>query len=164
MTTTLRDAVPDDAAACAAIYAPHVLGGVATFEEIPPDADAMRARLAAALAEGRPWLVADAEGRVAGYAYASAWNERSAYKFTTQDSVYVDGDLRRRGFGRALLEALIARCRVDGKRQMIAAIGGGSAPSVGLHAACGFAEIGRARAIGFKFGAWHDVVYMQRTL
>lgn len=167
MTTAflgIRDAMERDAAACAAIYAPHVLGGVATFEESPPDAAEMLQRMRKIASERRPWIVAEAAGRVVGYAYASAWNDRSAYRFTCQDSVYVDGALHRRGVGRALLGALIDRSRADGMTRMLAAIGGGSAASVALHAALDFVAVGRAEKIGFKFGAWLDVVYMQRAL
>ncbi|MBY0423106.1 MAG: GNAT family N-acetyltransferase [Parvularculaceae bacterium] len=160
----LRDALEADADACASIYAPHVLHGVATFEETPPDAEEFVRRWRKICAEGRPWIVAESEGRLAGYAYASAWNDRSAYRFTVQDSVYVDAALHRRGIGRALLLALIDRCAANGMQRMLAAIGGGSAPSVALHAATGFTTIGRAEKIGFKFGDWRDVVYMQRAL
>lgn len=161
---TIRDAVEDDAGPCARIYARHVLDGVATFEEDPPDGAEMLARLRRVVSAGHPWLICEIDGAVAGYAYASAWNERSAYRHTVQDSIYVDGALHRQGVGRALLSALIRRCAEDGRRQMMAGIGGGSAPSVALHQALGFREVGRAEAIGFKFGRWLDVVYMQRRL
>lgn len=163
-TALLRAAREDDAAAIAAIYATHVLNGVATFEETPPDADEIGSRLRKIAAGGFPYLVVELDGGVAGFAYASAWNDRSAYRFTVQDSIYIDDALRRRGLGKLLLGALIELCRTRGASQMMAGIGGASPPSIALHTALGFREIGRASGIGYKFGRWLDVVYMQRSL
>lgn len=160
----LRDAAADDAPAIAAIYAPHVLQGVATFEEVPPDAVEMARRFESVCAAGHPFLVATLAGRLVGFCYASAWNERSAYRATVQDSIYVDASLHRRGVGRTLLSSLILRCAAQGRTEMMAGIGGGSPPSVALHAALGFRHIGRAEKIGYKFGRRLDVVYMQRSL
>lgn len=160
----LRSAREADAEEIAAIYAPHVQRGVATFEETAPDAGEMAARMRKVAAGGYPYLVAEIGGRIAGYAYASAWNERSAYRFTAQDSIYIDAGLHRRGLGRLLLGALLDETRARSFKQMMAGIGGASPPSIALHAALGFREVGRASAIGFKFGRWHDVVYMQRAL
>lgn len=164
MTPLLRPAREADAEAIAAIYAPHVLGGVATFEETPPDAEEMAARMRKIASAGFPYLVAELDGRLAGYAYASVWNERSAYRFTAQDSIYIDAALHRRGIGRLLLGALLEEARARGYKQMMAIVGGASPSSVALHAALGFREIGRASAIGFKFGRWLDAAYMQKAL
>lgn len=164
LTPVVRTARESDADAIAAIYAAHVLTGVATYEETPPDGAEMAARLRKVVSGGYPYLVAELEGRVVAYAYASAWNERSAYRFTAQDSIYVDDAMRRRGLGRLLLGALLDECRGAGLKQMMAIVGGASPPSIALHAALGFHEIGRANGIGFKFGRWLDTVYMQKAL
>ena len=116
-------------------------------------------------ARGLPWLIAEAEGAVAGYAYASPFRERSAYRYTLENSVYVDAAHHRRGVGRTLLTELLARCEALGYRQMIAAIGDSSNhASIGLHRARGFRDAGVYRAVGLKFGCWLDSVLMQRGL
>lgn len=151
--------------AVTAIYAEAVTHGLATFELKPPDVAEMTRRRAALAAEGLPHLVAEFDGRIAGYAYAGAYRPRPAYRFAVEDSVYVDPGLRGRGVGRALLEGLIAACEALGKRQMVAVIGDkDNAGSIGLHAACGFAHAGLMRAVGWKHGRWVDVVLMQRAL
>ncbi|MFD1331141.1 GNAT family N-acetyltransferase [Methylopila musalis] len=161
----LRDATDADLPALAAIYAHHVLSGTASFEIEPPDAAAMGRRLAAVRAAGLPWLVAERDGRLLGYAYAGPYRARPAYDWTIEDSIYVADDARGQGAGRALLEALIARCEQGPWRQMVAVIGGSdNAGSIGLHAALGFQPAGTLRAVGFKFGRWIDSVFMQRPL
>lgn len=164
MTPVLRVAREDDAPSIAAIYAVHVLNGVSTYEETPPDAVEMAARIRTILAAGYPYLVAEFDGRTAGYAYASAWNERSAYRFTAQDSIYIDDALRRRGLGRLLLATLLDQARARGLKQMMAIVGGASPPSIALHEALGFRQIGLAGKIGFKFGRWLDTAYLQKAL
>ncbi len=160
----LRDAREDDVAAITAIYAHHVLHGLGTFEETPPDREQMAARLQAVQARGLPWLVAQ-DDDVAGYAYASPYNLREAYRHTVEDSVYVAPGREGRGVGRALLEALIARCQALGLRQMMAVIGdSANAASIGLHTALGFEVKGVGSAVGFKHGRWVDIVWMQRPL
>jgi phosphinothricin acetyltransferase len=161
----VRSATPTDLGAIRAIYAPEVLAGTATFEIEPPSLEELAARLAKVEAAGLPWLVAEADGRVAGYAYAAMYRDRPAYRFTAEDSVYVAEAARGRGLGRALLLALIAGARAAGMRQMVAVIGdSANLGSVRLHRACGFRDIGTLRDVGHKFGRWLDTVLMQRAL
>ncbi len=162
----VRAATSADVPAITALYAHHVLHGLGTFEETPPDEADMASRFAAVLDSGHPWLIAeDQTGPVLGYAYATPFRPRSAYRFTVENSVYVDPRAHRRGAGRALLEALIAACRDLGKREMLAVIGDSrNVSSIGLHAACGFEHTGHFRDVGFKHGRWVDIVFMQKTL
>jgi phosphinothricin acetyltransferase len=161
----LRDATPADAAAVAGVYAHHVLHGAGTFEEVPPSPEELAGRMAAVAMRGLPWLVAEADGALVGYACATPYRDRSGYRFSVEDSVYVAPEAQRRGLGRALLEGLVERCTRLGFRQMIASIGdSGNAPSIRLHEACGFEHRGRLTAAGFKHGRWLDVVWMQRSL
>lgn len=161
----IRDLTADDLPAVTHIYAHHVLTGTATFEEVPPSLEEMRARHGKVAGLGLPWLVAEEAGAVIGYAYAAPFRERSAYRFTLEDSVYIDARHPRRGAGRALMAELLRRCEAGGWRQIIAAIGdSGNAASIGLHAAMGFETVGIYRDVGLKFGRWLDVVLMQRTL
>lgn len=164
MTPVLRAAREDDAPSIAAIYSFHVLNGVSTYEETAPGAAEMATRIRTILAGGYPYLVAEFDGRTAGYAYISAWNERSGYRFTAQDSIYIDEALRRRGLGRLLLAALLDEARARGLKQMMAIVGGASPPSIALHEALGFRRIGLANKIGFKFGRWLDTAYLQKAL
>jgi L-amino acid N-acyltransferase YncA len=161
----LRPSREEDVAAIAAIYGHHVRNGVASFEEVPPAPPEIARRRAEILARGLPYLVAESDGRVAGYCYASLYRTRSAYRFTLEDSIYIDAALTRRGIGRALLSRLIEECAPLGYRQMLAVIGGSDTwPSIRLHEALGFARVGLLPAIGFKFGGWVDTVLMQRPL
>jgi phosphinothricin acetyltransferase len=162
----IRAARPGDAAAIAAVYAPHVLTGTASFETEPPTAAEMAARMARVMDSGWPWLVWEADGAILGYAYAGQFRDRPAYRATCENSIYVAAAGQRQGVGRALLTALVTASRTCGFRQMIAVIGDGAGnhASVGLHAACGFTHAGRLVAVGNKFGRWLDVIYMQRTL
>jgi phosphinothricin acetyltransferase len=149
----------------AAIYRHHVLYGLASFEEVPPDAEELAARRRAILGRGLPYLVAEHSSRVLGYCYAGPYRPRAAYRFTLEDSIYIDEAEVGRGIGRALLTALLDRCSELGYRQMVAVIGGSDTwPSIRLHAALGFARIGVLPAVGFKFGSWVDIVLMQRAL
>lgn len=164
-TIRVRDSRDDDMAAVQAIYAHHVLNGFGSFEEEPPALDDLKARRAGVLAAGLPWLVAEIDGRIAGYAYAGPFRPRAAYRFAVEDSVYIAPDFTRRGVGQALLSELIARCEAGPWRQMLAVIGdSGNHGSVGLHRALGFSPVGTFASVGFKFGRWVDVVLMQRPL
>ncbi len=161
----VRPSVDDDIAAITAIYRHHVRHGVASFEEVPPDRAEIARRRGAILDRGLPYLVAERAGRVIGYSYASPYRTRSAYRYTLEDSIYVEAAEIGRGIGRALLSALIERCTAQGYRQMVAVIGGSEQwPSIRLHQALGFARIGVLPATGFKFGGWVDTVLMQRSL
>jgi phosphinothricin acetyltransferase len=164
--TLIRAARPEDSAALAAIYAPEVLYGTASFEMDAPDSTAMAGRLATVQARGWPWLVAEQEGLVIGYAYVSQFRDRPAYAGTCENSIYVAASARGAGVGRALLEALMPAARTAGFGQMIAVVGdaGGNAASLALHRRAGFAEAGRLRDVGRKFGRWLDVAYLQRGL
>lgn len=161
----IRPSREDDVPAIQKIYSHHVLTGFASFEEEAPDVDEMKWRRSEILARGFPYFVAEIDGVVAGYAYASTYRTRSAYRFTVEDSIYVAPDLPRRGIGRALLNRLVARSGELGFRQMIAVIGdSANTASIALHGACGFAMIGIMPAIGWKRGRWVDSVLMQRAL
>jgi phosphinothricin acetyltransferase len=165
VTTTLRDSTPADVAALQEIYAFHVLRGLASFEEAPPDAAELAKRREAVLALGLPHIVAESEGKIVGYAYASLYRTRSAYRHTLEDSVYVRDGCAGRGIGHMLLAELITRCERGPWRQMVAVIGdSANAASIGLHRKLGFREIGTLEAVGFKFGRWVDSVLMQRPL
>ena len=160
----VRAATDADVGAIAAIYGHHVLNSFGTFEETPPSAEDMAARKAAVDALGLPYLVAD-DGGVLGYACVTRFRPRAAYRFTVEDSVYVAADRMGRGIGKALMGRLIGVCEGMGLRQMVAVIGdSANAGSIGLHKAMGFEPAGVTRGLGFKFGRWVDVVWMQRSL
>lgn len=164
-TVVVRPAAVSDIDAIQRIYAHHVLHGLASFEETPPDAVELTRRWRAIVDAGLPYLCAVTDGAVTGYAYAGPYRPRSAYRFTVEDSVYVAPDHAGRGIGRALLRQLIEICIDLGKRQMIAVIGdSGNVASIALHRACGFELTGTFRAIGFKHNRWVDSVLMQRPL
>ncbi len=161
----IRDVADADMPAVQAIYAHHVLHGLASFEVKPPDLDEMIRRRDAIGAAGYPYRVAVVDGVVQGYAYASQFRPRPAYAHTVEDSVYVAEGAHRRGIGRRLLADLIEKCTALGYRQMIAVIGdSGNAPSIGVHAALGFRRTGLMQSCGFKFGRWVDTVMMQLPL
>jgi phosphinothricin acetyltransferase len=162
----IRPASAADAAAIAAIYAPEVLTGTASFETEAPNAADMAARIDKVISAGWPWLVAEADGAILGYAYAAQFRDRAAYAQTCENSVYVAASAHRRGVGTALLEALADAARKAGFREMIAVIGDGSGniASRRLHGACGFRDVGVLTNVGRKFGRWLDVAYMQKTL
>ena len=162
----VRPSTDDDIGAIAAIYGHHVLHGTGSFETEPPGAEEMRRRRADVLARGLPYLVAEGgDGAVLGYAYASAYRPRAAYRNTAENSVYVRHDLVGRGVGRLLLAALLARCEALGVRQMVAVVGdSANLGSVRLHEAFGFRVIGTLTSVGRKHGRWLDTVLLQRAL
>lgn len=162
----IRDAVAADLPAITEIYAHHVLHGTGTFEESPPPEADIAARVAKVQGAGCAWLVAESEeGTILGYGYYAPLRDRSAYRFTAEDSVYVRNDIRGQGVGKALVAGLITRAEAQGFRQMVAVIGDSeNVGSIGLHLSLGFRQIGVLRAVGMKFGRWVDVVQMQRAL
>ena len=165
MSATLRSTEPRDLPAITAIYGHHVRTGLASFETSAPDEAEMRRRYDSIRAKGFPYLTAELDGRVVGYAYASLYRERPAYRFALEDSLYVHPDFMGKGIGRMLLTQLIADCEAVGCRQLIAVIGdSANSPSIGIHAALGFAMVGTFRSIGWKQERWLDTVLMQRTI
>ena len=161
----IRDAAEDDISAIARIYGHEVLHGLGTFEEVPPSAEELGRRRRVIVDAGLPYLVAEIEGEIAGYAYAGQFRPRPAYRYSVENSVYIDLGHRGKGVGRALLTALIERCEKGQWRQMVAVIGdSGNAGSIGLHASLGFRKIGEVKSVGFKLGRWVDTVMMQRAL
>jgi phosphinothricin acetyltransferase len=161
----IRDAAQADIAQITAIYADEVKNGIATFEEMVPTAEDMAARLANIRRLALPYLVAERVGTVLGYAYAGQFHPRAAYRYTLEDTIYIHKDARRQGVAEALLEGLLTRCETLGARQMMALIT--SVPdsaSIALHEKLGFRSMGVAPAVGFKFGRWLDVAYMQRPI
>lgn len=161
----MRPAAQQDMPAIQAIYAHHVLHGLASFEEASPDVDELRRRHDDVVSRGLPWLVADFAGTVAGYGYCAPYRARSAYRYALEDSVYVREDMIGRGVGSALLAELIRRCEALGYRQIVAVIGdSANLASINLHAGFGFLRVGTLRSVGFKLGRWADSVLMQRPL
>jgi L-amino acid N-acyltransferase YncA len=161
----IRPSRDEDVPRIREIYAHHVMHGLASFEEVPPSVEDMAGRRRDLLARGLPYLVAEADGMVLGYAYAGPYRTRSAYRFTLENSVYIAQDAIGRGVGRRLLSELIERCTALGYRQMIAVIGDSNhKASIGLHEQAGFRRIGTIEAVGFKFGRWVDSVLMQKAL
>lgn len=160
----IRHADPErDAEACAAIYAPSVTHGVASFEEVAPDAGEFARRIAA-LSERYPWLVAEAAGQVAGYAYASPHRERAAYRWSAECTAYVAEDHRGQGVGKRLYATLFELLTRQGIRTVCAGITLPNEASVALHRASGFEPVGTYRRIGYKHGRWHDVLWLQLDL
>lgn len=161
----IRNAGSADLDVVQAIYAHHVRHGLASFEETPPDLLEMQRRYRAVSAAGLPYLVAVIAGKVRGYAYAGPYRTRPAYRFSLEDTVYVEPGFEGRGLGSALLGALVARCEELGYRRMVAVIGDSeNHPSIRLHARLGFQKCGVIPSVGFKFGRWVDTVLMERPL
>jgi L-amino acid N-acyltransferase YncA len=161
----IRNVTDADTEIVQSIYAHWVLHGTASFELEPPSVDEIRKRRDDVLAKGLPYIVAEWDGTVVGYAYANWFRPRPAYRFCVENSIYVSKDARRGGIARMLMAELIVRCEQAGARQMVAVIGDSSnAASIGLHAAMGFEHVGIIRGTGWKFDRWLDTVIMQRTL
>ena len=161
----IRSSRDEDLPAITAIYTHHVLHSTGTFETEPPSVADMTARRADVLAKGLPYLVAEQDGKLAGFAYGNWFKPRPAYRYSVEDSIYLAPDLHRKGLGRALLTELLARCEAAGIRKMMAIIGdSANAGSVGVHLALGFTQVGIIESCGWKFGAWRDIVIMQKTL
>lgn len=165
MALAVRDAVEADIPAIAAIYAAEVRDFVNTYEYDAPDEAEMLRRMRAVLDGGYPYLTAELDGEIAGYAYAGSFRSRAAYRWVVENSVYVAADAQGHGLGAALLEKLIAECEARGFRQMIAVIGEPTnAASIRLHERFGFHHVGTFPGIAWKHGRWLDTVFMQRAL
>ena len=161
----VRPAAPQDLPAIHAIYAHHVLHGLASFEEVPPPLEEMRRRFEEVTGSGLPYLAAEERGEVLGYGYCSLYRTRSAYRYTLEDSIYVKEGNQRKGIGKAVLVQLIERCTALKYRQLIAVIGdSANAGSIAVHASLGFVRAGNLRSTGYKFGRWVDSVLMQLPL
>ncbi|MDA0637026.1 GNAT family N-acetyltransferase [Nonomuraea sp. MCN248] len=164
--TTVRPVAEADLPAVTRIYAHYVTETVATFDETPPSRDEWRAKAAAITGTGSPFLVAEEDGAVLGYAYATRYRPKPAYRHTLEDSVYLAPEATGRGLGRLLLGELIPAARLAGARQLVAVVAGSGeeAASLRLHAAFGFTEAGRLRGVGFKHGRWIDTTLLQLDL
>ncbi|MBM3546242.1 MAG: N-acetyltransferase family protein [Alphaproteobacteria bacterium] len=162
---TIRPATPADLPEIQRIYGHHVLNGLASFEEIAPDLAEMTRRYTALIEAGYPYIVAELDGKVVGYAYCGPYRPRPAYRYSVENSVYLAPEAARKGIGRTLLTALIERATALGKRQMVAVIGdSANHASIGLHESLGFRRVGTIEGAGFKHGRWVDSVLMQRAL
>jgi len=161
----IRPATPDDVAAIASIYGHHALHGTGTFEEEAPSVEDMADRLATVRARGWPWLVAERDGQIVGYAYAAQFRDRAAYRFAAEDSIYIHPDHMGAGIGKALLDALLPASAEASFQRMFAVIGdSANLGSIRLHARTGFTHCGQLDKAGFKFGRYLDVVFMQREI
>ena len=161
----IRPSTDADLPAITAIYRHHVLHGTGTFEIDPPSEADMAARRADALGRNLPWLVAEKDGEVLGFAYANWFKPRPAYRFSAEDSIYVADAARGMGVGRKLLAELAVQAEAVGVRKLLAVIGdSANAGSIGLHRVLGFTDVGVMRSVGWKFGAWRDIVLMEKTL
>jgi L-amino acid N-acyltransferase YncA len=161
----IRPSTAGDLAAITQIYSTAVASGTGTFELEPPDQADMTRRRDDVLSKGLPWLVAERDKEVLGYAYANHFRPRLAYRFCLEDSIYLAPEAQGQGVGRLLLAELLSQCEVRGARQMLAVIGdSGNLGSIAVHRACGFQPAGSFKAAGWKFGRWLDVVLMQKGL
>lgn len=161
----IRPSRDEDLDAITRIYGHHVLHGTGTFETTPPTLADMAARRADVLGKGLPWLVAEEGGQVLGFAYGNWFKPRPAYRFSVEDSIYMDPSAHRKGLGRALLAELMAALERAGTRKVMAVIGdSANAGSIGVHKALGFEPVGVVQSCGWKFGRWLDIVLMQKTL
>ena len=161
----IRPSLDADIPAITTIYAHHVLNGTGTFETEAPSELEMGTRRADVLEKGLPYLVATDNGDVVGFAYGNWFKPRPAYRYSVEDSIYLAPNQHRQGLGRALLAELMVHCEAIGIRKMMAIVGdSANAGSVGVHLALGFEQVGKIEACGWKFGAWRDIVIMQKTL
>ena len=161
----IRPGTQADLPAITAIYGHHVLHGTGTFETTPPSEADMAGRRADVLGKGLPWLVAEEDGRVLGYAYCQWFKPRPAYRFSAEDSIYLHPDAAGKGLGKQLLAALIAQAEAVGVRKLIAVIGdSANAGSIGVHRSLGFTPVGTIANCGWKFGRWLDIVLMEKVL
>jgi phosphinothricin acetyltransferase len=150
---------------CQAIYAHHVLHGTGTFEEVPPSLEELTGRYHATTGPGWAWLVARDAAGVLGFGYYAQFRNRTAYRFTAEDSVYVRDTVRGQGVGKAIVAALLAHAEAAGFNEMLALIGDSeNTGSIGVHASLGFLPVGTMRRVGYKFDRWLDVVTMQKTI
>ena len=164
-SASVRAATAGDIPAITRIYGHAVKHGTASFELEPPDEAEMAHRMQTLLDGGYPYFVAETDGALVGYAYAGPYRPRPAYRFSVEDSIYIDPSAHRRGIGRVLLEHLIAECERRGFRQMVAVIGDSAqTASIELHRALGFRLVGTVENVGYKFDQWLDSVNMQRPL
>ena len=162
---TIRQSSLQDVPSIARIYAHHVAHGTGSFETEAPDVAEMTRRRDEVLARQLPYLVAEHDGQVVGFAYANWFKPRPAYRFSAEDSIYVDDSMRGQGVGKLLLQALMAQCEAAGVRKLIAVIGdSANQGSVGVHQAAGFRHVGTMESVGWKFDRWLDVVMMEKTL
>ena len=162
---TIRASEEGDITAITAIYAHHVLHGTGTFEIDPPSCQDMAQRRADVLARGLPYLVAEDAGRIVGFAYCNWFKPRPAYRYSAEDSIYVADAARGQGLGRLQLDALAAQAQAAGVRKLLAVIGdSANAGSIAVHRAAGFTDVGVMRSVGWKFGAWRDIVLMEKPL
>lgn len=163
--TTIRPSREDDIPAIAAIYAHHVLHGTGTFETEPPSPTEMAARRADVLGKGLPYLVAEREGELLGFAYCNWFKPRPAYRYSAEDSIYLAEAARGQGLGARLLAALTEAAEAAGVRKLIAVIGdSANAGSIGVHRGQGFTQVGVLKDCGWKFGQWRDVVLMEKSI
>jgi L-amino acid N-acyltransferase YncA len=161
----IRPSRDEDLEAITRIYGHHVLHGTGTFETTPPSLADMTARRADVLGKGLPWLVAEHDGQVLGFAYGNWFKPRPAYRFSVEDSIYMDPAAHRKGLGRALLAELLAVLERTGTRKVMAVIGdSNNVGSIGVHRALGFEMVGVVQSCGWKFDRWLDIVMMQKTL
>jgi L-amino acid N-acyltransferase YncA len=165
MSLDIRELRSGDLPAVTEIYADAVTNGTASYEYTPPSLDEMSSRYRDLTEKGYPYLAAtDPGGQLLGYAYASAFRTRPAYRWLVEDAIYIHPSARGRGVGKTLLVTLLDQCEALGFRQMVAVIGGASEASMALHRSCGFELAGRLSATGFKHGLWLDTVFMQKAL
>jgi len=161
----IRPSTPADLPAITAVYSWNVMNGTGTFELDAPDLAEMTRRRDDVLSKGLPWLVAERDGQVLGYAYANHFRPRKAYRFCLEDSIYLSQEAQGQGVGKLLLAELLSQCEARGARQMLAVIGdSANGGSVGVHRALGFVQTGLIASAGWKFDRWLDVVMMQRGL